>query len=222
MIVFSKPIILFILVSVIKFKQYVFNFSFANRKPKQLENKEIIMSLPFQVLKQGSNFKEEVKFLQKRLNSLGYYKAGIDGDFGSLTKAAVIDFQKNNALIVDGVVGLNTELALMRNIWVSERPTLRQGAKGEVVRELQFLLQKAEEISPQIGNPLKLNVGTIDGDFGPKTKAAVIKFQNDRNLVADAIVGAKTWEQLSHVVTFDVDANNFVRQNFFFSLEYVA
>jgi peptidoglycan hydrolase-like protein with peptidoglycan-binding domain len=180
------------------------------------------VSRPFQVLKQGSNFKEEVKFLQKRLNTLGYYKAGIDGDFGPLTKAAVIKFQKNNALVVDGIVGVNTELAIMRNIWILERPILRQGAKGETVRELQYLLQKAEDISPQIGNPLKLNVGAIDGDFGPKTKAAVIKFQNDRNIAADAIVGTKTWEKLSHVVTFDVDADNFVRQNFFFSLDYVA
>lgn len=178
------------------------------------------MSLPFQVLQQGSNLKEEVKFLQKRLNSLGYYKAGIDGDFGPKTKAAVVDFQKNNALVVDGIVGANTESAIMRNIWILERPTLQQGAKGTEVKELQFLLQKAEDISPQVGNPLKLNVGTIDGDFGAKTKAALVKFQNDRNLVADGIVGAKTWEQLSHVVTFDMDADILVRQNFFFNLDY--
>ncbi len=54
------------------------------------------------------------------------------------------------------------------------------------------------------------------------SKAAVIKFQKDRNLVADAIVSAKTWEKLSHVVTFDADIDNFLRQHFFFSLEYVA
>ncbi len=180
------------------------------------------MSRPFQVLKQGSNFKEEVKFLQKRLNTLGYYKSAIDRDFGPKTKAAVIDFQKNNALVVDGIVGVNTELAIQRNIWVLERPTLRQGAKGETVRELQYLLQKAEDIFPQIGHPLKLNVGAIDGDFGAKTKAAVIKFQNYDKLTTDGIVGAKTWEKLSHIVTFDVDVDNFVRQNFFFNLEYVA
>lgn len=177
------------------------------------------MSLPFFVLREGSDFKEQIKFLQERLKTLGYYKSAIDSDFGPKTKAAVINFQKDNALVADGILGAKTELGLMRNIWVSERPTLQQGARGKEVKELQYLLQLAEDISPQMGNALKLNVGAIDGDFGQKTKAAVIKFQNDRKLVADAIVGAKTWKELSYVVTFHQDADSLVRSHSFFNLQ---
>lgn len=58
-------------------------------------------------------------------------------------------------------------------------PLLKRGSKGEFVRELQGLL-KIE----------------VDGDFGPKTLAAVKKFQRDNKLVADGIVGAYSWRAL--------------------------
>ena len=40
-----------------------------------------------------------------------------------------------------------------------------------------------------------------DGDFGPKTKAAVIKFQdNHDNLDSNGIVGPKTWAELMKLI----------------------
>ena len=48
------------------------------------------------------------KLLQEKLVSLGYNTNGIDGIFGSGTERAVISFQKNNGLAVDGIVGKNT------------------------------------------------------------------------------------------------------------------
>ncbi|MFH2144494.1 MAG: peptidoglycan-binding domain-containing protein [Candidatus Omnitrophota bacterium] len=38
--------------------------------------------------------------------------------------------------------------------------------------------------------------GLIDGKIGPKTKKAVKDFQKANNLVADGIVGKRTWEKL--------------------------
>lgn len=57
---------------------------------------------------------------------------------------------------------------------------LKKGSKGEDVKTLQRLL----------------NVTPVDGDFGPKTDAAVKAFQKSKGLYPDGIVGNKTWEAL--------------------------
>lgn len=59
------------------------------------------------------------------------------------------------------------------------RREIKIGSKGEAVK----LLQK------------KLGL-TVDGVFGKGTKAAVVKFQKKHDLLADGIVGAKTWGKL--------------------------
>lgn len=61
----------------------------------------------------------------------------------------------------------------------SPRPLLKMGDKGEDVKALQTALKI-----------------TADGDFGPGTKAAVIKFQKANGLYADGIVGKNTWAKL--------------------------
>ncbi len=59
--------------------------------------------------------------------------------------------------------------------------TLKNGSKGEPVKELQRVLNKL------------LNLGLIvDGKLGPKTIAVIKKWQKAHNLVADGLVGAKT------------------------------
>lgn len=55
---------------------------------------------------------EEVKQIQTKLKSWGYYNGEVDGIFGSNTQAAVKKFQQKNGLNVDGVVGEKTLIAL--------------------------------------------------------------------------------------------------------------
>lgn len=55
---------------------------------------------------------EEVRRLQQRLKELGYYSGEVDGDFGSGTKNAVIWFQRQHGLSVDGIAGNATKTAL--------------------------------------------------------------------------------------------------------------
>ncbi len=55
---------------------------------------------------------EEVKNIQRVLKGKGYYSGNIDGIFGTATKKAVTQFQKDNGLTADGVVGEKTLKAL--------------------------------------------------------------------------------------------------------------
>ena len=55
---------------------------------------------------------EEVKKVQEKLKSWGYYKGEVDGIFGSKTLSAVKFFQRKNGLTVDGIVGDKTLAAL--------------------------------------------------------------------------------------------------------------
>ena len=61
--------------------------------------------------KYGSN-SDEVKQIQQKLKSWGYYSGSVDGIFGSKTLAAVKLFQQKNGLTVDGVAGPKTLAAM--------------------------------------------------------------------------------------------------------------
>ena len=63
------------------------------------------------VLKQGSRG-SLVRQVQTKLKSLGYYKISVDGIFGAKTRTAVINFQRDYGLKVDGIVGTQTFKAL--------------------------------------------------------------------------------------------------------------
>lgn len=62
------------------------------------------------------------------------------------------------------------------------RPTLRRGSTSSLVEQVQT----------------KVGVAA-DGNFGPKTEAAVRAFQRAHGLVPDGIVGPKTWAALDSV-----------------------
>ena len=63
-------------------------------------------------LKQGARG-NITKILQEKLVLLGYSTNGVDGIFGSGTQNAVVNFQRDNRLSADGIVGKNTWTALL-------------------------------------------------------------------------------------------------------------
>lgn len=130
---------------------------------------------------------EAVRELQVLLTNLAVYIGTIDSIFGRDVKSAVIAYQHRVFLVEDGIVGPLTWQALYAGGPVN-MPILQQGSKGKTVLTLQRLL-----------NTTKDYLGAIDGDFGSGTKAAVQAFQKRSGLVADGIVGDRTWNALSKV-----------------------
>ncbi|MBN3924347.1 peptidoglycan-binding protein [Nostoc sp. NMS4] len=147
----------------------------------------------------GSNG-PEVSSSQRCLKKLGYFNGPVTGKFAALTQNAVIKFQQANRISADGVLGISTQRALQRacqgrssnrNIAgasrsaVGQYPVLSQGKTGAAVTRLQQRLR-------QLGY---LNVNP-NGNFSPKTRDAVIKFQRNYGIAANGIVNRQTWNAL--------------------------
>ena len=130
-----------------------------------------------------------VKYIQARLNQLGFSCGSVDGSFGSKTRAAVVAYQKSAGLKADGIVAWTTRARLFANgtqppaaVTVVQTTTVyRYGSRGSGVSKIQTRL-----------NQLGFNCGPVDGRFGPKTQAAVLAFQRKAGLKADGIVDKAT------------------------------
>jgi peptidoglycan hydrolase-like protein with peptidoglycan-binding domain len=131
--------------------------------------------------------------MQKDLTAAGFSTSGTDGKFGPNTLAALKRFQAAHGLTADGVCGPKSWAALTSGASFTPAPApapsagtpvLREGASGAAVIQLQTLLNKA-------------GMGvSVDGQFGPNTESAVIRYQSSRGLSADGIVGPNTWAAL--------------------------
>lgn len=85
------------------------------KTPTPIKNELVVTySVQLPVLKRGSKG-ESVKALQILLIGMGYScgKSGVDGDFGSATDNALLCFQEDNGLEVDGKCGPKTWAALL-------------------------------------------------------------------------------------------------------------
>jgi peptidoglycan hydrolase-like protein with peptidoglycan-binding domain len=120
-----------------------------------------------------------VAALQGMLHARGLYMGTIDGIRGPATNKGVRAAQRRAGLEVDGIIGPLTRRAL-RLRPLGSRP-LRDGAKGSDVLALQFALAWH-------GFPC----GAFDGGFGPRTDAALRRFQHFAGLAADGVAGPNT------------------------------
>ena len=128
----------------------------------------------------------DVAALQVALRARGTYEGTIDGIRGPQTIDAVRRFQGRRGLVVDGVAGPATRRALGRR----GRPrlgsrVLRAGNRGWDVAGLQFQLARH-------GFPS----GPFDGDLGPRSGAALARFQSWTGLGADGLAGPATLRAL--------------------------
>ncbi len=147
-----------------------------------------------------------VKSLQTLLETHGYScgSAGIDGEFGSDTEKAVMHFQKDKKIDVDGIAGDDTWNKLINSAYEApssdddsssssstdgytcsvSAPMISKGSAGKAVVALQAMLEVYGYSCGAYG---------VDGDFGEGTESAVKDFQSRHDLDIDGIVGDNTW-----------------------------
>ena len=149
-----------------------------------------------------------VTTLQEQLKASGFFDSSPTDLYGPMTEDAVRRFQAANNLSVDGVAGPETLQKLegyrrlgetthnspkVRETASSGSSTgaiLKRGDSGDAVRILQEQLSTARLFN---ANPT--------GTFGPVTEDAVRRFQAEKNLVADGVVGPATQHELEKLGT---------------------
>jgi LysM repeat protein len=120
------------------------------------------------LLRQGSTG-EAVRDLQTRLRNAGFDPGNIDGVFGAKTHSAVINFQRNNGLTPDGLVGVLTWTALGVNCSSTPSPvtcpagsfeyTIRAGDTFFVLAErYNTTVSAIQHANPNV-NPNALQIG---------------------------------------------------------------
>jgi len=131
----------------------------------------------------------DTTYVQQRLIALGYDPGPVDGYFGPQTEAAVKEFQRDNGLYPDGIVGPKTLGALSGKSQIDE--TQSQPEPKNSNYENNDIVQIQQRLTE-----LGYDCGPIDGIYGSYTQNAIMAFQSDYGLYVDGIVGPVTLEAL--------------------------
>lgn len=121
----------------------------------------------------------------------------------------ILEYNKSGRKVLTGLVRrrkAEQEMFLKSTEGVTNTVrTLKFGMEGQDVKELQEALTLRE-----------YSLGKIDGDFGQKTKTAVIAFQKDAGLTQDGAFGPKTRKALENieVFSFKSDKTKQISSNF--------
>lgn len=138
---------------------------------------------------------EDVKELQNKLKSLGYFHQCASGTFCEETQSRVKQLQENNNLNIDGVVGKKT-WQVLDNLFLSsdislitlEEPVSR-GVFGEPIKVLQRNLKSFGCYN-----------GEVNGHFGIETTNALKQFQSMYRMPATGTVDQDTWQTMIEII----------------------
>jgi peptidoglycan hydrolase-like protein with peptidoglycan-binding domain len=144
-----------------------------------------------------------VKTLQKNLNTVMHSGLTVDGDFGSKTDAAVRAFQRKYGLGVDGVYGPQSAAMMKAALKGGTKPIPPAPKPPTGTLKVDGDFGPATTAAMQRSLNKHHSAGlVVDGGFGPKTKTAL---QKALKVTADGKIGAVTVRALQHHVGAKVD-----------------
>ena len=148
----------------------------------------------YTVLQKGMNG-PEVKALQQALIELGFLNGSADGQFGSATEYAVINFQEMNSYPATGIMDANIQAFLYVGKPKNSKGT---AAKINTLAPVEGVSIRLNNTGDKVGQvqtrlaDMGYYTGAINCVYDSKTKAAVTAFQKKNGLTADGVCGAAT------------------------------
>lgn len=133
----------------------------------------------------------KVEEVQKLLKLYGYPIGNVDGKIGPATRAAIVQFQRNNDLEETRFVDKAT--------W--EKLHMFDGC-GLVVNGSV----DAKAVQQALANA-GFKVGKVDGVMGPQTKKALVEFQKSNGLRGDGVIGLQTMTLLARHLGADIETS---------------
>lgn len=186
------------------------------------ETNTLLMNAEFRVIKDGTDG-DDVTRLQDQLSALGYFTAKSTGKYRSVTKQAVVAFQKAHDIKATGIADLNTQRLLF------SEDALMKGAKPTATPQPDFdmgdindivMVGDGESTDDTLENTKyksKLNRGAkgdevkkvqlrltelgffdgpVTGNYMTQTMTAVKQFQEHNGMKNNGITGQDTWDML--------------------------
>lgn len=155
-----------------------------------------------------------VQQVQRNLGQQGYNPGPQDGVWGSRTRTALQNFQRDKGLRQSGQLDQQTIAALgIVDTQVGMQPQRRQqtGQMGQQPMGQQPMMgqqqmgqtSQQQDLSPNVVRNLQqelsdrgYQVGPVDGVWGEQTRQALANFQRDRNLQATGQIDSQTMAAL--------------------------
>ncbi|MFZ5353190.1 MAG: LysM peptidoglycan-binding domain-containing protein [Bacillota bacterium] len=162
----------------------------------------VFLNLGCVVYAEGNSLKkgetsEEVKSVQEMLKKLGYFEEDCTGYFGPVTENAVKEFQKDNKLTVDGVVGPQTLKQLKKKyaekIKTTSRGSSESGSVIHTVVQGDSIWKLAQDYGVTVDSILKANNLSESSvlQIGDKITIPGAKSNDDSGITIEAIYTVK-------------------------------
>jgi peptidoglycan hydrolase-like protein with peptidoglycan-binding domain len=157
-----------------------------------------------QTLKQGITH-QDVKELQSILKNKGYFNYHETTTyFGPVTKKAVLDFQRANGLVADGIVGKKTYSKLLEKSYQEEKPpdkgTIQKSAASSKILKLNSTGKDVKKLQEDLKFLGFFTFYKTTDFYGTITTEAVRKFQISRKLKATGVADAATLQRIQQQV----------------------